>query len=238
MVSYYELLGMIKDGNIPKRIYVKLPQLSYGVHYIAEYDYGDFSFYYIEEPKEGDVNYKDYLGECFLESDMFGRFIRVLDEEDEIEIPQEFLADVDTESEIVLIKDDIEHDYDYRNSIGFITDKLCLEGIYIFAFDKRANRWWECRFDRDEYIRTGLFVSDLIHKSFKAEPIEEEFEDIEEEKEIELYKIYQDYLESNFTVTMSNIISEIEAIFNETNDKINQLIKNQKKIIQKLNKEN
>ena len=67
---------------------------------------------------------------------------------------------------------------------------------------------------------------------------EEEFEDIEEEKEIELYKTYQEYLEDNFSVTMANIISEIEAIFNETNDKINQLIKNQKKIIQKLNKEN
>lgn len=66
---------------------------------------------------------------------------------------------------------------------------------------------------------------------------EEEFEDIEEEKEIELYKIYQDYLENNFTVNMANIISDIEAIFNETNDKINKLIKNQKKIIEKLNKE-
>ena len=79
-ISYYELLGMIKEGNIPKRLYVKLPQLSYGVHYIAEYDYGDFSFYYIEEPKEGDVNYKDYLGECFLESSMFEKCIQVLDE--------------------------------------------------------------------------------------------------------------------------------------------------------------
>ena len=142
-ISYYELLGMIKDGNIPKRLYVKFPQVIYGVNYIAIYDNGDFSHYYAEED---DVNYNSYLNDCFLESDMFGIFIQVLDEV--------------------------------------------------------------------------------------------EFEDIEEEKEIELYKIYQDYLESNFTVPMSNIISEIEAIFNETNDKINQLIKNQKKIIQKLNKEN
>lgn len=79
MISYYELLGMIKDGNIPKRIYVKLPSLNYGVHYIAKYDYGDFSHYYAEED---DINYKSYLSECFLENDMFGRFIQVLDEEE------------------------------------------------------------------------------------------------------------------------------------------------------------
>lgn len=79
MISYYELLGMIKDGNIPKRIYVKLPSLNYGVHYIAEYDYGDFSHYYAEED---DINYKSYLNDCFLESDMFGIFIQVLDEEE------------------------------------------------------------------------------------------------------------------------------------------------------------
>lgn len=228
-ISYYELLGMIKEGNIPKRIYVKFPQVIYGVNYIAIYDNGDFSHYYAEED---DINYKSYLNDCFLESDMFGRLIQVLDEEDEIEIPQEFLADVDTESEIVLIKDDIEHDYGYRNSIGFITDKLCLEGIYIFAFDKRANRWWECRFDRDEYIRTGLFVSDLIHKPFKAEPIEEEFEDIEEIELANDEKIKGYY--NGGTHYMTTNVKDREVYIKL----INQLIKNQKKIIQMLNKEN
>lgn len=143
-ISYYELLGMIKEGNIPKRLYVKIA--NYGMYYIADYDGEEFSFYKRQNKDGVDENYHFYLSECFLESSMFEKCIQVLDEE--------------------------------------------------------------------------------------------EFEDIEEEKEIELYKIYQDYLESNFTVTMANIISEIEAIFNEKNDKINQLIKNQKKIIQKLNKEN
>lgn len=68
----------------------------------------------------------------------------------------------------------------------------------------------------------------------EVEIIEEEFEDIEQETEIQLLKVYQEYLENNFTVTMTNIISDIEAIFNETNDKINQLIKNQKLIIEKI----
>lgn len=117
MISYYELLGMIKDGNIPKRIYVKLPQLSYGVHYIAEYDYGDFSFYYIEEPKEGDVNYKDYLGECFLESSMFNKCIQVLDEE-EFEDIEEFTEYkfINTRDilELEMFINKINADYNYK----------------------------------------------------------------------------------------------------------------------------
>lgn len=76
--------------------------------------------------------------------------------------------------------------------------------------------------------------------SSEVEIIEEvedkEYEDIEEGKEIELYKTYQDYLENEFTITMANIISDIEAIFNENNDKINTLIRNQKYILEQLNK--
>lgn len=90
-ISYYELLGMIKEGNIPKRIYVKFPQVIYGVNYIAIYDNGDFSHYYAEED---DINYKSYLNDCFLESDMFGIFIQVLDEE-EFETIDELLIEYD-----------------------------------------------------------------------------------------------------------------------------------------------
>ena len=57
-----------------------------------------------------------------------------------------------------------------------------------------------------------------------------------EEKEIELYKTHQDYLENKAPIAMANIISDIEAIFNENNDKINALIRNQKKILERLDK--
>lgn len=146
-------------------------------------------------------------------------FVEIIEEvEDKIEIPQEFLSDVNQESEIVLIKDNIGHDTGYKNSIGFLTDKLCLDGHYVFAFDKRANRWWECRFDKDDYIKTGLFVSDLIYKPFKVE--DKEYEDIEEIKEF----------------TYNATFDERTEILNQLTTTINALIRNQKKIIERLDK--
>ena len=116
MISYYELLGMIKDGNIPKRIYVKLPSLNYGVHYIAEYDYGDFSHYYAEED---DINYKSYLSECFLENDMFGRFIQVLDE-----------GEFEDIKEIELTNDEKIKGY-YNGGTHYITTNVKDREVYI-----------------------------------------------------------------------------------------------------------
>lgn len=95
-ISYYELLGMIKEGNIPKRLYVKLPPLSYGCTYIATTDLDEgFSYYERESDKEGEVNYRDYLGECFLESDMFDECIEILEDEEEFEDIEELEFDAD-----------------------------------------------------------------------------------------------------------------------------------------------
>lgn len=79
-ISYYELLGMIKDGNIPKRLYVKIA--NYGMYYIADYDGEEFSFYKRQNKDGVDENYHFYLSECFLESSMFEKCIQVLDEEE------------------------------------------------------------------------------------------------------------------------------------------------------------
>lgn len=70
-VSYYELLGMIKEGNIPEKIEVQLPNVNYSRTYCKMYDCGEFSGYYISEEDLPDGNYQDYLADCFLESDMF-----------------------------------------------------------------------------------------------------------------------------------------------------------------------
>ena len=80
MISYYELLGMIKEGNIPKRLYVKIA--NYGMYYIADYDGEEFSFYKRQNKDGVDENYHFYLSECFLESSMFEKCIQVLDEEE------------------------------------------------------------------------------------------------------------------------------------------------------------
>lgn len=81
MISYYDLLGMVKEGNAPERISVSL---TYGTSriYKAEYDADDFTMYFIDDRNEADEDYKLYLSECFLESSMFDKRITILDEEE------------------------------------------------------------------------------------------------------------------------------------------------------------
>lgn len=83
MISYYELLGMIKDGNIPKK--VKLHMCGTTRIYVADYDDEDFSDYCLENIDDKSVDFRYYLGECFLESDMFEENIEITEEENKIE---------------------------------------------------------------------------------------------------------------------------------------------------------
>ena len=85
-ISYYELLTMIKERDIPPKIILHLvPNKS--VEYISEYDYSDSEFigYEILNDKEADENYHYHLGDCFLESTMFDKVIEIIEEEKEIE---------------------------------------------------------------------------------------------------------------------------------------------------------
>lgn len=77
MISYYELLGMIKEDKAPKEIMVHLT--SKPKMYKAVYDFGDFNYYTLYEEEIIDDDYKDYLAECFLESSMFEKNIEILD---------------------------------------------------------------------------------------------------------------------------------------------------------------
>ena len=223
-IKIIDLYNMISKGSIPKKIKYNTKIYEY------DKDQDDYSTFVI--------SHYEYLLDDINITSQLNDEVEILDEEDEIEIPQEFLKDVNTESEIVLIKDNLGHDKGYENSIGFITDKNCLEGYYVFAFDKRANRWLECGFDKDEYIRTGLFVSDLIYKPFKAEPIEEEFEYIqglENEKEFYCYTEYEKYKNDiDKILYILKAINITEEKIDNLNNQINQLIKNQKKIIERL----
>jgi hypothetical protein len=78
MISYYELLGLVKEGKAPKKI--KAVLCSYSANYVAQYDGDEFSFYQIEDKDSEDCNYKFYLSECFLEDTMFKPCIKVLQE--------------------------------------------------------------------------------------------------------------------------------------------------------------
>lgn len=83
MISYYELLGIIKEGNEPKKIKVEIVKGTSEI-YKAEYDREDFSHYLLDRPLQNE-NYRFYLSECFLESNMFDKCITILDEENEFE---------------------------------------------------------------------------------------------------------------------------------------------------------
>lgn len=83
MISYYELLNMIKEDKAPKEIKYR------GVIYKAMYDCGEFSYYYIKNVKEINEDCKDYFAECFLESDMFYKDIEIIDKIEKLNIYQE-----------------------------------------------------------------------------------------------------------------------------------------------------
>ena len=82
MISYYELLGMIKEDKAPKKI--RLHLTSKPKIYKAVYDFGDFNYYTLYEEEIIDDDYKVYLSECFLESDMFEKNIEIIEEEKKI----------------------------------------------------------------------------------------------------------------------------------------------------------
>lgn len=83
MISYYELLTRIKEGDIPFNVKYR------GVLYYAEYFEGEFIDYQIVNEDEVNENTRSYLLECFLDSDMFSPEIEVIQKyktfEDKIE---------------------------------------------------------------------------------------------------------------------------------------------------------
>lgn len=85
-ISYYELLTMVNEGNIPQLLILHLvPNKS--VEYIPDYDYVSDKLvgYEILNDKDEDENYSYYLVDCFLESTMFDKVIEIIEEEKEIE---------------------------------------------------------------------------------------------------------------------------------------------------------
>lgn len=80
MISYYELLGMIKEDKAPNKIRVHLT--SEPREYKMIFDCGECDYYELIG-KEND-NYKRFLADCFLESMMFDEKIEMLEEKKKI----------------------------------------------------------------------------------------------------------------------------------------------------------
>ena len=84
-ISYYELLKMIKDGNIPKKVNYKITgYLENYVEYTAQYDGNDFTHYELTNRHREDENIHFYLNENYLESDMFDESILIIEEKKKI----------------------------------------------------------------------------------------------------------------------------------------------------------
>ena len=84
-ISYYELLKMIKDGYIPKKVNYKITgYLENYVEYTAQYDRNNFTHYELTNHHREDENIHFYLNENYLESDMFEKSILILEEEKKI----------------------------------------------------------------------------------------------------------------------------------------------------------
>lgn len=80
MISYYELLGMIKEGKTPNKIKVHLNSTSKIYESDVDRVSHEFSCYVLYGCEEEDDNYHYYLAEDFLESSMFEKTIEILDE--------------------------------------------------------------------------------------------------------------------------------------------------------------
>lgn len=81
MISYYGLLSMIRENNIPVRIKLHLTR-SHPVIYKAEYEDGEFNYYYIENEEDKDQDYHFFLSDCLVESVMFINNIEILNQEE------------------------------------------------------------------------------------------------------------------------------------------------------------
>lgn len=83
-ISYYDLLELIKKGEEPDLI--KLVMNCGERYYQAFYDYGEFSYYGLSENDENeDENFKYYLADTLLESEMFDDNIEIIEQPKKIE---------------------------------------------------------------------------------------------------------------------------------------------------------
>lgn len=102
LISYYDLLGMVKEGNIPKYVYY-VDDFGEKYLYKSEYRSDEFLGYTLvgEEQKELDIY--QYLGENFLEPQMLEKNILIGEEtksyEDESSIADELLDVISEEIE-------------------------------------------------------------------------------------------------------------------------------------------
>jgi len=78
LISYYDLLGMIKEGNIPDKVYW-INHEKKKIAYKSTYDSVNNSFncYILQHRNQETEDIKFYLSECLLESSFFDKCIEI-----------------------------------------------------------------------------------------------------------------------------------------------------------------
>lgn len=76
LISYYDLLGMIKEGNIPILVYWEYRGEK--IAYVADYDIDNsFLGYSLQNDDDENDTVRSFLAECFLEYEMFKECIEI-----------------------------------------------------------------------------------------------------------------------------------------------------------------
>ena len=111
MISYYELLNLIKQGDTPQRVWFHIGNRR--ISYVKDIDNIDLSFngYIIEDKDKKEEDIKYWLGENFLESDMFNECLT---------FEQEKVDKIDFSS----LHTQREKNRAFRKSINAIIDRL------------------------------------------------------------------------------------------------------------------
>ena len=85
MISYLELLQLIKEGHEPQLIKLKL---NCGERYYQPvYDLGNFNYYSLTNDEDEDENFNYYLAETMLESQMIEKNIKILTDYNGVNAP-------------------------------------------------------------------------------------------------------------------------------------------------------
>lgn len=81
MISYYELLKLIKENKYPELIELNLNCGS--KIYQAYYDNCEFSHYALKDENDNNENFKYYLVDSLLENEMFDKNIKIIEIQEE-----------------------------------------------------------------------------------------------------------------------------------------------------------
>ena len=186
MISYYELLGMIKEDKAPRKIRVHL--ISTPKIYKKDDDIEEYCYYVIDDDEETNENYKYYLTESYLESMMFDKNIEIIEEEKELHANKIVFNCDNSKRECVINLDE--------NDLGI--DKLHIDNCYFY---KENDKWYVRKYDFKTFnLEEKKIPEKLIPTSLKGiDDLDEKIDvaHIDTISAIETINKIIDYLKSN-----------------------------------------